>query len=247
MEEVNYYERHLGDYARDAGHLSMLEHGAYSLLLDRLYTTEQGIPADQAHRICRVRTKDERAAVDAVLAEFFHLKDGAYINGRAMREIAKAQTKIKAARENGKAGGRPKRTKEKPTGLELGSISETQQKAHQTPDTKQRHSEAIASGGEPPGPDPKDVVFGLGVPMLTAAGVKESNGRSFLAMQCKAHGDGAVAAALEACAIARPVQPIPWLQERLKPKPAAGLKASKHTGFESKNYHDGVTEDGHIA
>jgi uncharacterized protein YdaU (DUF1376 family) len=32
---VNYYERHLGDYAKDAGHLSMLEHGAYSLLLDR--------------------------------------------------------------------------------------------------------------------------------------------------------------------------------------------------------------------
>ena len=45
---MNYYERHLGDYAKDAGHLSMLEHGAYSLLLDRYYTTEQPIPADQA-------------------------------------------------------------------------------------------------------------------------------------------------------------------------------------------------------
>ena len=38
---MNYYERHLGDYARDTGHLSMLEHGAYSLLLDRYYATRR--------------------------------------------------------------------------------------------------------------------------------------------------------------------------------------------------------------
>ncbi len=25
---MNYYERHLGDYAKDTAHLSMLEHGA---------------------------------------------------------------------------------------------------------------------------------------------------------------------------------------------------------------------------
>ena len=30
---MNYYERHLGDYARDTAHLSMMEHGAYGLLL----------------------------------------------------------------------------------------------------------------------------------------------------------------------------------------------------------------------
>ena len=54
---MNYWERHIGDYARDAGHLTMLEHGAYTLLLDRYYSTEQPIPADQAHRICRARTR----------------------------------------------------------------------------------------------------------------------------------------------------------------------------------------------
>lgn len=88
---MNYYERHLGDYAKDAGHLSMMEHGAYGLLLDRYYTTEQPIPAEQAHRICRARTRDEKAAVDAVLAEFFTLAGGAYTNKRADQEIAKFQ------------------------------------------------------------------------------------------------------------------------------------------------------------
>jgi uncharacterized protein YdaU (DUF1376 family) len=132
---INYYERHLGDYAKDAGHLSMLEHGAYTLLLDRYYTTEQPIPADQAHRVCRARTREERAAVDAVLAEFFVLDGAVYRNGRANREITKMQAKVKAAQENGKLGGRPKRTDEKPGGFPLGSESVTQQKALQSPVT----------------------------------------------------------------------------------------------------------------
>ena len=140
---MNYYERHLGDYARDTAHLSMLEHGAYSLLLDRYYSTEAGIPEEQAHRLARARTKEERAAVDAVLGEFFTLRGGVWINGRAEREVERAQTKIKAARENGKAGGRPKRnqktTDEKPGGLLAGSVSETQSKALQTPDTRQEN------------------------------------------------------------------------------------------------------------
>jgi uncharacterized protein YdaU (DUF1376 family) len=50
---MNYYERHLGDYAKDTGHLSLLEHGVYTLLLDRYYATESGIPEDQGHRIAR--------------------------------------------------------------------------------------------------------------------------------------------------------------------------------------------------
>ncbi|MFN6251717.1 MAG: YdaU family protein [Acetobacteraceae bacterium] len=132
---MNYYERHLGDYAKDAGHLSMLEHGAYTLLLDRYYTTEQAIPADQAHRVCRARSREERAAVDAVLAEFFLLADGVWKNGRADREIEKMRAKVKAAKENGKLGGRPKQTDKKPSGFPLGPESETQAKAHQTPVT----------------------------------------------------------------------------------------------------------------
>ena len=136
---MNYYERHLGDYARDTGHLSMLEHGAYGLLLDRYYATEAPIPAAQAYRIARATSKQERAAVDAVLAEFFRLVDGSWTNARADAEIAKAQTKINAARENGRRGGRPRTnpngTQPKPSGFPPGSESGTQRKAHQTPDS----------------------------------------------------------------------------------------------------------------
>jgi uncharacterized protein YdaU (DUF1376 family) len=141
---MNYYERHLGDYAKDTAHLSMLEHGAYGLLLDRYYGTEAGIPAAQAHRVARARSKEEKQAVDDVLAEFFELVDGVWINHRTEREITKAQAKISAAKENGKKGGRPLKvksgyeteTQDKPSGLFVGYETETQEKAHQTPDTK---------------------------------------------------------------------------------------------------------------
>lgn len=153
---MNYYERHLGDYARDTAHLTMLEHGAYGLLLDRYYATERGIPAEQAHRVARARTRDERAAVDAVLAEFFTLADGILTHGRVQREIEKAQSKIKAARENGMRGGRPKRnqtqTDQEPTGLWPGSDSQTQMKAHQTPDTKEKR--CIEGAKAPSHPEP---------------------------------------------------------------------------------------------
>lgn len=138
---MNYFERHLGDYARDAGHLSMLEHGAYTLLLDRYYTTEQGIPEDQAHRVCRARTRDEKEAVDTVLREFFTLNDGTWTNGRAEREITKMQAKVKAAQENGRRGGRPRQTQQEPTGLSAGSDSVTQTKAPQSPVTKHQTPE----------------------------------------------------------------------------------------------------------
>ncbi len=154
---MNYYERHLGDYARDTGHLSMLEHGAYGLLLDRYYATEAPIPAAQVYRIARALSKLERAAVDAVLAEFFRLVDGGWTNARADAEIGKAQTRINAARENGRRGGRPRNnpngTKQEPGGFSPGSKSETQRKAHQTPDTitpprslRELHPPAAAGG-----------------------------------------------------------------------------------------------------
>ena len=136
---MNYYERHLGDYARDTGHLSMAEHGAYTLLLDRYYATEAPIPADLVYRVAHARSGGERACVDRVLAEFFTLSDGVYINKRAGLDIARYEKSRIASVENGKLGGRPKsqqnQRQDKPNGLQIGSELETQSKAHQTPVT----------------------------------------------------------------------------------------------------------------
>jgi len=116
---VNFYQRFLGDYMRDTMHLSMVEHGAYTLLLDTYYATEKPLPADYdaLYRICRAMSKAEREVVKKVADEFFKIgSDGLRHNRRADEEIASAKPKIKAAQENGKKGGRPK-TKEEPTGF----------------------------------------------------------------------------------------------------------------------------------
>lgn len=173
---MNYYEHHLGDYAKDTGHLSMLEHGAYRILLDRYYSTEAGIPAAQAYRLARARSEEERQAVDVVLEEFFDLVEGVWINRRAEEEIGGAQARIEASKQNGKKGGRPRKnpagseteTQQKPSGFSLGSETETQQKAHQAPSTKHHlpgepkaseylngscaHKQPLAAAADPPDP-----------------------------------------------------------------------------------------------
>lgn len=112
---MNYYKRHIGDYAKDTGHLSLLEHGVYTVLLDRLYGSERAIPKDAVYRITRATTKAERAAVDAVLREFFDPEPEGWMHGRVRQEMDEAAERADANRENGKKGGRPKKAKGGPT------------------------------------------------------------------------------------------------------------------------------------
>lgn len=90
---MNYYEHHIGDYLKDTAHLSLLEHGVYRRLLDVYYTRESGIPDDQAARLIGARSKEEREALSAVLAEFFSLRDGTHWQGRTDREIERFRRK----------------------------------------------------------------------------------------------------------------------------------------------------------
>jgi uncharacterized protein YdaU (DUF1376 family) len=117
---MNYYHRHLGDYAKDTGHLTTTEHGAYNLLLDRYYATEKGIPADQVYRVTKATTKADKAATKAVLAEFFNLVGGTWIKDRCEEEIRAGQHRIEQARLNGRKGGRmgtQRDTQRVPSGL----------------------------------------------------------------------------------------------------------------------------------
>jgi uncharacterized protein YdaU (DUF1376 family) len=108
---MNYYERYCGDYQRDTAHLSLAEHGAYTMLLDTYFSVEKPLPSDlpSLYRVCRAMTRLEQQAVKSVAEQFFPVFaiDGFRHNQRADREIAKARPKIEAARNNGRKGGRP--------------------------------------------------------------------------------------------------------------------------------------------
>jgi uncharacterized protein YdaU (DUF1376 family) len=103
---VNFYKRHIGDYIKDAGHLSLLEHGVYCRLLDVYYTREAPIPEAKAARLIGAKSKDEVQAVQSVLDEFFTLEDGHWHQKRADEEIGKAAGKSEGDETEGQVPAR---------------------------------------------------------------------------------------------------------------------------------------------
>ncbi len=70
---MNFYKHFLGDYARATGHLSLVEHGAFRLMLDHFYGAGRPLPANRKalYRLLRAETPDERRAVDAIAIQFW--------------------------------------------------------------------------------------------------------------------------------------------------------------------------------
>lgn len=123
---MHYYKHHIGDYRRDTGHLSLLEHGIYRQLLDWYYLEESPIPLEthSVYRRLSARTESEMRAVDAVLSDFFTKTADGWINGRCDSEIEEYQGNTEKNRENGKRGGRPKKTQSVSDGFNLETQAE---------------------------------------------------------------------------------------------------------------------------
>jgi uncharacterized protein YdaU (DUF1376 family) len=101
---MHYYKRNLGDYAKKAGRLTMLQHGAYTLLIDSCYDRETFPTLEQALEWTWASTEAEVEAVKFVLSRFFTLdKDGCYVQDRILQELleyhAKADTNKRIAIE----------------------------------------------------------------------------------------------------------------------------------------------------
>ena len=147
---MNFYKRYPGDYGRDTALLSLVEHGAYTLLLDQYYSTERALPAEleALFRICRAFSKDEQRAVTRVAEQFFPVgADGLRHNTRADRQIPQELKSIDAARENGKRGGRPVKAASQQN--PLGFDGETQSEPKQNPLGLPNESEAEPTAKTP--------------------------------------------------------------------------------------------------
>tara|TARA_R110000822_G_scaffold232487_1_gene364257 strand:- start:3286 stop:4101 length:816 start_codon:yes stop_codon:yes gene_type:complete len=85
---MHYYKRNLGDYAKKAGRLTMLQHGAYTLLIDSCYDREIFPTLEQALEWTWASTEAEIEAVKFVLSRFFVLdKEGQYVQDRILEEL----------------------------------------------------------------------------------------------------------------------------------------------------------------
>lgn len=105
---MHYYPRRLGDYSTATTHLSMLEHGAYTKLLDYHYSTEKPLPPDRCERIAGAFDPHEREAVRAVLEQFFILTPEGWVNAKALEVIEEFHAKSLKAKQS--ADARWKRT-----------------------------------------------------------------------------------------------------------------------------------------
>lgn len=164
---MNYYEHHLGDYAKDAGHLSMLEEGAYRRLLDAYYTRERPLPTDMREccKLARAVSKQEREAVAYVLAEFFALDESGYRQRRADAEIARFQDKQRKARASAEArwAQSERNANASPNAMRTHSdgnadgMHRAPVPSHQSPVTKEKDKARASSVPPPRAPDAPDL------------------------------------------------------------------------------------------
>ena len=76
---MHFYTFNIGDYRRDTGHLSPIEHHIYRTLIDWYYLNESPLPAEK-RQIMRLNCISDAEALDNVLSDFFEVnqEDGCY-------------------------------------------------------------------------------------------------------------------------------------------------------------------------
>ena len=102
---MHYYQHNIGDYRKDTGHLTLLEHGIYRQLLDTYYTEESPLTTDlnKLMRSHSVRNADEVQAFENVLNDFFKLTEKGYVHDRCDKELEKIYGKSESARASANA------------------------------------------------------------------------------------------------------------------------------------------------
>lgn len=233
---MHYYKRNIGDYSKKAGRLSMLQHGAYTLIMDACYDREFFPTLEQAIEWTWASTEAEIEAVKFVLNRFFKIdNDGQYVQDRILDELlnyhknSDTNKRIAIEREAKRKGIGTKRERavyEPPPNQEPLTIN-------QEPLTiNQDYSVAKATGDKSP-LTPDEIIFGYGLPLLTNAGTADKQARSFLGGLRKSHGDDALIDALRDCIRAKPLQPLEWLAKVLPP--SGRRRMNKQEALEASN------------
>jgi uncharacterized protein YdaU (DUF1376 family) len=220
---MNFYKRYPGDYGRDTGHLSLAEHGAYTLLLDRYYSTGS-LPSDlaQVYVLCRAMTAADRRAVANVMKEFF--PDGK--NHRADFEIEAWKKQAEHNRGNGHfgaLGGRPKKPKvgseENPQRVTEETQGGGQTKPLSRNQIPEPEEEKDSRRGEaPPVGTLKTQIYRLAKQLDIAPGV--------ITNEITAHSETAVWQALGSTLTAQPAEKLPYFRGCLKDNAAARFKSA---------------------
>lgn len=211
-----WYARYVGDYQRKTSHLSILEHGAYNLLLDHYYATGRPLPANASvlHRICRAFASDEQAAVKSVIDQFFYLENGCYYNKKAEQELAKRCNLSEKRRQAAKKRHHPDDANAGANAKQMDVQLDTQPQPQ-----PQSISYPTDMAGKPPlgNDDLKSRIWGPALDWLAnQSGKPPDRMRAMLGKWCKTHGEGTVLEALTQAAKQSPLDPVPYIEKALR-------------------------------
>jgi uncharacterized protein YdaU (DUF1376 family) len=130
---MHYFKRNIGDYHKKAGRLTMLQHGAYTLLMDACYDRERFPTLEDAIDWCWASSEDEIAAVKFVLGKFFDLVDGRYQQTRIQEEIDDFHGKSETNRRIALEREEKRRNRQRNVGKEARSVLEASPEKHEPP------------------------------------------------------------------------------------------------------------------
>jgi uncharacterized protein YdaU (DUF1376 family) len=99
MNRKMYQPFFWGDYLRDTGQLTLLEHGAYLRLIGEYWNTGQPIEADAERiaRACGAHSDTDKAAISYVLNRYFTLEGGYWHHKRIDADLTDNKSRIEKA------------------------------------------------------------------------------------------------------------------------------------------------------
>lgn len=96
---------YIGDYLGDTGHLSQGQHGAYLLLMMHYWSKNMlQASVEQCYKIARAYSEEEKENVRLVLADFFTLDDGNYVQSRINSELERVNSITESNKKRAQAG-----------------------------------------------------------------------------------------------------------------------------------------------
>ena len=164
---MHYYKRNIGDYAKRAGRLSLLQHGVYTQLLDACHEREAFPTEQEAIDWVWASSTEEIEAVRVVLRRLFKEEEGRFVHDEVLNNLAKyhahgeanrvialaREAKKRAAKQHEKA-----RTVHEPCELEHEPCTNRAKKApnhkpiNQEPITNNQNTPPLPPKGEEPAP-----------------------------------------------------------------------------------------------
>lgn len=214
---MSFYKMDPAKWDFGTADLSLEEEAAYLRIINAIHKHEGPVPNNDRvlAGLFRVSTRKARALVSALeAAGKITIEDGQIWNERARSDLVQRGFVSISRAESGANGGR---TRAERAAKSLENNNTTQAIASSREEKRrEEYSEANASGENA---DPAKAVFDAGVRVLGGCGLTEARARQMVGKWRKAHPgqDGEILSAIMDCGRAGAVDPIPWVEARLRP------------------------------